>query len=250
MDEKRDSDQRENDDVNDMKEMLQKIAERVGIENQPAAGDRRDPRWDASLYTHIFEMRNMMHTLSNYAQALTGLVEQLTRKLDRNATISQENFKAITSLTEISKSIESTSRAMERNVRVIVRDNPLLMRDIYNLETNTVEIGLILLMTGEAMIFLTGTDSLMRSALFVSISGLISRPVGWGMICGMLGLYQIIAFTNRSHQLRLIAAGLAAIYFGVTGILTLLYNGGVMGWLPHILAFLGAGWIVSRGPSA
>lgn len=155
-------------------------------------------RWETPLYWHISALRDSMHALRNHTQSLSGLIEQFGRKLDRNAQISLENRDAIARLTEISRKIEASAAQIERAAGVVVREKPLLMRNLYWLDTNPVEIGLILYTAGEAMIFLIESEALLRSAMFRAMSMICGSPGLWGIGCGLLSLGAAIAFASRA----------------------------------------------------
>lgn len=229
---------------------ISEIAARMGYDSPPDDDPVRARRWDAPLWWHLSNLSDHLHALRNFIHVLSGLLASLSGKLDRNASISEENSRSISRLVEISRKIEASSLKIEREVGYVARDQPLLLRDIYWLDTNTVEIGLILYTAGEAMVFLIESDALLRSAMFRSISVMCDSPVVWGLGVGLLSLGSALAFGSRRRDARLVAVFLNAIFFCVTGIIPLFLAGGILGWLPHLLAGFGAIWVLSRGPSS
>lgn len=209
----------------------------------------RARRWDMPLYMHVLDLRETMHRLANLAQVFSGQMELLGSKLDRNAEISADNRKAIHVVTEISRQIAVSAARIEQVANVVVKEDPLLMRDLFWVDTNAVEVLLTLYLAGEAAIYLNQSEMLLRSAMFRAMATMSSSPAVWGLGCAGLAAGSAVAFISRRHRWRIMSMFADCIYFGITGIVPLFSAGAILGWLPHILACLSCAWIISRGPS-
>ncbi len=230
-------------------ERLGEISMRLGLGAAKPPDPMHASQWDMPLNWHFVHLSESLHTLRNSSHVLVGRIEELSSKLDTNAGIGRENHKAITDLVESSRLIAISARRIEETFPVVVRDQPLLMRNIWWLDTNPTEIWLILYSGGEAMVFAMGGDLLIRSAMYQSMSTLITSNNIWGLICGFLSFLGMSAFASRKKWARTAIAFANVVYFGTTGFLTLWNAASVLGWLPHILAGVFAFWVLGRGPS-
>lgn len=239
------------DDQDQLRELLDRvneISERLGVSGPRPDDPLKASRWDTPIFWHISELRDSLHSLRNFTQVLTGLIEQVGRKLDRNASISSENFQAISKLTDI---ISASSRRIEDSIGAVVRDQPLLMRDLPWVDTNATEVHLTLLMGGEALLFLAGGSRVLNSAMFSSVSYISSVPQFWGLTCMAMAGIGFAGFISRRRRIRLASLFIDGVYLIATGILSLLYAGPVLGlWLPHLIYGATCAWIIFRGPSS
>jgi hypothetical protein len=228
---------------------LREILARLGYESDRPADPVKARRWDMPLLWHISDLRDALHALNNQLHILVNLIDRLFAKLDDNARLSQGNAEAIAKVTEISRKICDSAEHIEHTIGVIRNEHPMLMRELYWLDTNPVEIGLIVYTAGEAMVFFNASPGLLTSAMFASLSALCQNPIIWGGICGAISVASVISFISRRHTFRIATAFLNFVYFGITGAVPIALAGGIMGWLPHIIFAAGAAWVLSRGPS-
>lgn len=180
---------------------------------------------------------------------LVGLIEQVESKLDRNAEISQNNTVAIATITKLVSEVRECATSIAAVMGVAGRDKPLLMRDLPYVETEAIEGFVLVILVCEAMVFLAGSETLLRSALFAAIDDICNVPMIWGISCSSLWFISIRAFFARRKRLRMWAAALNSFYFGVTGGLTLALQPGAMGWVFHVTLCAFTLWVFLRGPS-
>lgn len=190
-----------------------------------------------------------MHSLRNSMHVLMNQIDQLGGKLDRNAGLSRDNAHSLEDLIAFSADLKSTASKIEEMLGDVVREKPLLMRDLHRVDTNATELTLATILLCESVVFSAGSEILLRSALFASISAISDKPILWGFICGVLGFSALAAFFNRSRRYRTFVMALNTVYFGVTGFLTMALQPGVLGWVYHVVACLLAFWVFVRGPS-
>lgn len=228
--------------IGDLERKLSDLAVHIGHDGPRPADPHKASRWDMPLYWHVSDLRDSLHALANASQILIGLIEQLGPKLDRYGHVSSANSEAIARLTQISARIEE-------NIGIITHEKPLLMRDLSRVDTNAIEVLLFVVVAGQSMMFFSANEALVGSGMFRAMASVSPIPVFWGAGCALLFVGSIISFITRSRKLRTIAAFANAFYFGVTGLVIMFKEPGVLGWLFHIALFSAAFWVFARGPS-
>lgn len=228
--------------------LLRNLEASVGVGERPD-----DPakawRFERSLLSHFSDMRDQFHQWNNTAHVLLGRLDRVNKTVETSAVISRQNREGIQQVEALTRQIEAYARSISNNLGLVTREKPLLMRDLFWLETNTVEVGLILYSFGEAMVLLRGSEALVRTPTYRGLAGLFDSPVVWGSLLGLVAAGSIIAFACRRRKWRMGAMFGQALYFLTTGVMTLITSPSVLGWWPHMLAGLGALWVLSRGPS-
>lgn len=235
--------------LEEIRKKLTEISDQLVHRGPRPKDPHKAERWNKPIQWHLLDLRETLHAIQNTNQVFIGFIEQFKRKLEQNAELSRNNSRDIAELATISKNIETRATQIEEIITVIAHEKPLLMRDLYWLDTNPIEILLVLYAAGEAMIFLNGSDKLTTSAMFNAMSVISSNHAFWGFCCGALALGSAISFLSRRRNMRIASAFANFCYFGVTGCLSLALSWGTLGWLPHILACLSAAWVLSRGPA-
>jgi hypothetical protein len=207
-------------------------------------------RYDRSLYWLISHLSEGVHLLNNFMQVLIGRVEAVGKDLNRNEGTNRAILQATDDLRVISQSLVKTAKNIEKEVGAVVPDTPLLMRRLWYVPTDAVEIGLILFLLVDSASFLIGSGALVNSPLFHQLRGINESPRTWGVMFTVLLIGYVLAFFSRRRQYRRIAAFACFVFLGGVGTLTMAAPGGVpLGPLHHLLAAAGAAWVLSRGPS-
>lgn len=235
--------------LRDQEALLAQIARIIGL-NTPRPDDPyKAARWDVPLIHHFSDLRDAIHALNNNAHILTGMLSKLSQQVEASSTVSRENREGIKKLESISKDIEEYARRISDSLGVGFVEKPLLMRDLFWLETNFAELLLAAMTAGQTVIFLVGDAKLYNSAMFRALSMICPYPHVWGIGLGFLSLGSIVAFACRKRKFRTMAAFGNTLYFGVTAFLPLFLSPGVLGWWQHLLLFAIAMWVLVRGPS-
>lgn len=229
-------------------ELLRQIAEIIGL-NARHPDPEKAWRFERPLLGHFSDMRDWFHEWNNTAQILSSMIDKLLKTVESSAAVSRENREGIRHIEDLSRSIEEHALSISNNLSLITREKPLLMRDLFWLETNTVEIGLILYSIIESMVFLRGAEGLVNTPTYRGLSMLVDSHLFWGAALGVVFLITAVAFACRKRSWRMAAMFGQGLYFGTAGILTLVINPAVLGWGPHLLAAMGAFWVMLRGPS-
>lgn len=235
--------------INSIEQAVRRLTENVGYRDIEPDDPVLARRWSMSLLDNIHTLRESLHQVRNSLQPLTGMMDILNRKLDRNAELSSANAESLTRLVESARALEVIAEKIEREITHIVHEEPLLMRNLWWMDTNATEFLYTIYVTGEGFIFVAQQDDLIKSIMFRSIAVLIPSATLWGIICLLLGGFSAVGFMSRRRSLRTIAAAGIFVYYGATGIPPLWLASGVLGWLPHLVACIAAGWVASRGPS-
>lgn len=231
---------------------LTEIAHRIGHGGSHPKDPDKAMRSEMPLYWHFFDLRDSLdslQTLRGVLQVMTGLVEQLGRKLDRNASISEANAAAIGRLAEISRSIATSARLIEENIVKVAREKPLLMRDVYWSETEAVEIGLFVVTGFSSIFFAIASEAFLRSPMFRSMSIICDIPGIWALCAGLLAISGIAAYASRLRRPRRVMACAEFVFYAVTGVLQLINDPGVLDTIHHLVFASSAFWVASRGPS-
>lgn len=227
---------------------LSKLAGIVGVGAEHVDPDKAW-RYERPLLSHLSDIRDHDHAMSNTMQAVYGMVRRLESTVAQSAEVSRQNRDGIQQLEALSRNIEGYARLIIANIRGVAREKPLLMRDLFWMETNTTEIALILFAAGEAIIFMIGAPSMLNSAMFRSLSVVMPSSAGWGVLLGLFATGATVAFASRRRRFRILAIAANGIYQGVAAFLPLFNAPGVLGWWPHMIAWAACLWILMRGPS-
>jgi hypothetical protein len=91
--------------------VVAEIAARIGHDGPRPDDPAKAGRWDMPVYWHLSDLRDSLHALRNFMQVLSGEMDQLGRKLDRNASISEENLRKLQHLTEVSANVAESASA-------------------------------------------------------------------------------------------------------------------------------------------
>ena len=229
--------------IGSLEAQLRELVVHIGHEGPRPKDAHKAQRWDVPLYSHISDLRDSLHHLAGSMHILMHTLDQLGPSLKAYGAQSARNSEAISRLTDIMLRVESS-------VGVLAREKPLLLRDLPRVDTTMTEMTLIVITVVEAGVFSAGTDALLHSALFVSISRISSTPLYWALCCMVLSLISIRAFLLRTRRARMMAALLNTIYFGITGGLTMALQPGIMGWVLQAVGFGLSLWVFIRGPSS
>ena len=235
----------------------------AGIESQLsvlterlAGGPRPDDphsneRYGKSLYWLVSHLSDGVHILNNFMQVLIARIESVGANLDRNERTNQETLKATADLNVIARNLVATAKNIERQIGAAIPDHPVLMRELWwRLETDAVEVGLMLFTLVDCVIFLIGSGALVNSLVFQRLSGINGNPQVWGLIFAMILVFYVLAYFSRRRNPRRFAAFLCTVLYGGIGVLTITAPSGIaLGPAHHLLASAGAAWILSRGPS-
>lgn len=237
-------------DKKDTEDLIREIATHLGVGVSPPGGDsEKASRLNVPMAWQMMHLGESLHVLRNAVHVLIGLIEQVGSKLDRNAEISQNNAAAIVTITNLVSEVRECATSIATVMGVEGRQKPLLMRDLASVETEATEGFVIIILVCEAMVFLAGSDTLLRSALFAAIDDICNVPLIWGICCACLWFIAIRAFFVRRKRPRMFSAALNSFYFGVTGGLTLALQPGAMGWVFHVVLCAFTLWVFLRGPS-
>jgi hypothetical protein len=231
-----------------VEDLLRKLEGSIGVNDAPSDPERAW-HYERSLLAHFSDMHRSFHDWRNTSHVMLGVMDRLKDAVESSAAISRQNSEGIKQIAELTQHIEEVSRSISNGLGLVTREKPLLMRDLFWLETNPVEIGLLAYAFGEAWVFLRGSDDLMKTPTYRGLSLIMSSPQLWGGMLGIITITAMIAFMCRRRKWRMVGAFGMAMYFGLAGIMTLYISSSVLGWWPHMLAALGAFWILARGPS-
>ncbi len=207
-------------------------------------------RYERSLYWLISHLSDAVHVLNNFMQVLIGRIEAVGKDLNRNESTNQAILRATEELTAISRNLVTTAQNIEKEVGAFVPENMLPMRRLWWVPTDAVEIGLTLFLLADCIGFMIGSTSLLNSPLFQQLKGINQEPRAWSVAFGVALLGMVLAFFSRQRKARRAACFVAFVLLGGVASLTLAAPSGVaLGSLHHLLAALGAAWVLSRGPS-
>ncbi len=227
--------------------LLRRMENSIGVNDTPADPERAW-HFERSLLAHFSDMHRSFHDWRNTSHIMLGVLDRLKETVESSATVSKQNNDGIRQIGELVRHIEEVSRSISSNLGV-TREKPLLMRDLFWLETNPVEMGLLAYALGESWVFLRGSNDLLMTPTFRGLSMIVNSPLVWGLTLGGITVLSMIAFACRRRKWRMMAAFGMAMYFGLAAVMTLYISSSVLGWWPHMLAAMGAFWILARGPS-
>ena len=229
---------------------ISRLGKIVGHDHPHLDDATKAHRWNRSVYEYFSLISDHLHSLSNFAQVMIGLAEQLSSKLDRNASISAENQQLSREIVEAAHNLEESARRIEEGVGIIVPTHPFLMRDVLKQPTELIELGLFACSALEATVFMVSSPALLRSAVFEQMYKLIPSSRIWGIVFLLVSGMTIVAWLQRGRGNRTVAAFLNAILSGTATFMTLWHPDGLaLDPMHHLLAFIGSTYVLYKRPS-
>jgi|KBSMisStaDraftv2_1062788.scaffolds.fasta_scaffold01293_10 hypothetical protein len=230
-------------------DQLAEISKRIAGGPRPA-----DPQtathYDHSLYWLISHLSEAVHGLNGFMQVLIRRIEDVREDVNRKDGTYQALLQGITNLTAVNQNILTQLDDIDKSVDIIHPKEPLLMRNLWWIPTDAVEIGLIGFLLMDCAAFSLRSDTLVNSALFRQLSGLNEDPRAWGVAFGVSAIGMILSFFSRQRKLRRMAVCVCFVLLGGIATRALGSPDGIpLGGAHHLLAALGAAWVLSRGPS-